>query len=162
MKRTYCWCGYDRTELEVPSRRVFLYHTSRTSLVINHIPIERGVSCGHSQVLFINFGVRTQKIRRAYLNGQIVSEFVSGCLNLNLNFRLNFKYVSEHDVGFPNHYCRPHNSSWIKSYDLSKTPLSALSWVGMCVDFTSPKTAPCGVRCISRPPNAPQSTRFAI
>ena len=53
------------------------------------------MSCGHSQVLFINFGVRTQKIRRAYLNGQIVSEFVSGCLNLNLNFRLNFKYVSE-------------------------------------------------------------------
>ena len=81
------------------------------------------MSCGGNQVLFINFGVRTQKIRRAYLNGQIVSEFVSGCLNLNLNFRLNFKYVSGHDVGFPNRYCRPHNSSWIKSYDLSKTPL---------------------------------------
>ena len=119
---------YGRTGHECPSRRVFLYHTSRTSWVINHIPIERGVSCGGNQVLFINFGVRTQKIRRAYLNGQIVSEFVSGCLNLNLNFRLNFKYVSEHDVGFPNHYCRPHNSSWIKSYDLSKTPLSARFW----------------------------------
>ena len=38
------------------------------------MPVERGVSCGHSQVLFINFGVRTQKIRRAYLNGQIASE----------------------------------------------------------------------------------------
>ena len=97
---------YGRTGHECPSRRVFLYHTSRTSRVINHIPIERGVSCGGNQVLFfINFGVRTQKIRREYLNGQIVSEFVSGCLNLNLNlnFRLNFKYVSEHDVGFPNH-----------------------------------------------------------
>ena len=60
------------------------------------------MSCGGNQVLFINFGVRTQKIRRAYLNGQIVPEFVSGCLNLNLKFRLNFKYASEHDVGFPN------------------------------------------------------------
>ena len=107
---------YSRTGHECPSRHVFLSHTSRTSWVINHIPIERGVSCGGNQVLFINFGVRTQKIRRAYLNGQIVSEFVSGCLN--------FKYVSENDVGIPNHYCRPHNSSWIKSYDLSKTPLS--------------------------------------
>ena len=36
-------------------------------------------------------------IRRAYLNGQIVSEFVSGCLNLNMKFCLNFKYASEHD-----------------------------------------------------------------
>ena len=109
---------YSRTGHECPSRHVFLSHTSRTSWVISHIPIERGVSCGHSQVLFINFGVRTQKIRRASLNGQIVSEFVPGCLNLNLNFRLYFKYVSEHDVGFSNHYCRPHNSSWIKSYYL--------------------------------------------
>ena len=51
------------------------------------------MSCRGNQVLFINFGVRKQKIRRAYLNGQIVPEFVSGCLNLNLIFRLNFKYM---------------------------------------------------------------------
>ena len=74
-----------------------------TGIFISHFPDElsnkshtnrkRGVSCGGNQLLFINFGVRTQKIRRAYLNGQIVSEFVFVCLNLNLKFCLNFTYA---------------------------------------------------------------------
>ena len=60
--------------------RIFKSHFP-DELAINHILVERGVSCGGNQVLLIKFGVRTQKIRRAYLNGQIVSEFVSvsGC-----------------------------------------------------------------------------------
>ena len=90
-----------RTCKEVPSHaeeeRVNSYPFSPSASL--PAPDARAVSAHQSKegclavivrYFFINFGVRTQKIRRAYLNGQIVSEFVSGCLNLNLNFRLNF------------------------------------------------------------------------
>ena len=46
---------------------IFMSHFPNELSKTNHIPIERGVSCGGTQVLFINFGVRTQKIRRRIL-----------------------------------------------------------------------------------------------
>ena len=48
----------------------------------SHTKIERGVSCGGTQVPFYQFWSSDAKDTPAYLNGQINGSSGSGCLNL--------------------------------------------------------------------------------
>ena len=64
---------------------IFMSHFPNELSKTNHIPIERGVSCGGTQVLgtFYQFWSSDAKDTPAYLNGgQISGSNGSGCLNL--------------------------------------------------------------------------------